>query len=90
MGVVLVSVSDPLGVYLRVWEYGLHTTLPTTFLGVKIGSYVYVFMSAIAVGSMTIIYAYYEDKNIPNVFIKGLHDFINMKYALWKKDSIHK
>jgi len=85
-GLVLVSLSEPLGLYMRVWQYGVKTTLPTFFLGTKLEAYVYVVFGSIAVGSAVLIGAFYEDKKSKNIFIDSLKDLFSAKYACWQKN----
>lgn len=85
MGLLIVSISEPLGIYLQAWQYGASTTLMTFPLGVKLESYIYVVLGAIAVSSIVIIYSVYQNMGIKNIFLQGLKDLFAVKYAFWKK-----
>ncbi|MBI2617711.1 hypothetical protein HYW55_06270 [Candidatus Gottesmanbacteria bacterium] len=83
-GLLIVSISEPLGIYLQVWEFGVNETFTTFPLGVKLESYIYVLLGSIAVSSITIIYSTYQDMGIRNIFIQGLKDLFSGNYAFWK------
>lgn len=85
LGLLIVSVSEPLGIYLQAWKYGTNTTLTTFLLGTKLESYVYLILGSIAVGSITVIYSSYQDMKVRNIFLQGIKDLFSFKYALWKK-----
>ncbi|MBP9690623.1 hypothetical protein KBD81_00935 [Candidatus Woesebacteria bacterium] len=85
-GLVIVSISEPLGIYLKAWEYGATTTLPTFYLGVKLESYVYVTLCSVGVGSLTMIYATYQDMKIKNIVLQGIKDFFSARYAFWRSE----
>ena len=83
--VVIVSFSEPFGLYLQAWTYGSTTTLPALPTGVKLESYLYVILCTISVSSMVIIYTAYEDMKIKYLLLQGFKDLFSCKYALWKK-----
>lgn len=85
LGLLLVSASEPFGIYLQAWQYGTKTTLPTFILGAKVESYLYVILGAASVSSLVMIYSHYEDRGIKNVFWQGIKDIISGKYAFWRK-----
>jgi len=85
-GLIIVSISEPLGIYLKAWEYGERTTLTTFYFGVKLESYVYVVMGSLGVGALTVIYSYYQDMKTKNIFLQGLKDLSSAKYAFWKSN----
>lgn len=86
LGLIIVSISEPLGLYLKAWEYGALTTFKTFYFGVKPESYMYVILGSIAVGSITIIYSNYQDMKVKNIFLQSLKDLISTKYALWRRN----
>lgn len=89
LGLLMVQISEPTGIYMKAWQYGINTTLPTLLLGVKFESYIYVIAGAISVSSLVIIYSTYQDegiKGIKNVFFQLFKDLASTKYAFWKME----
>jgi len=84
-GLIIVQMSEPLGIYMQVWLFGLNTTLPTLQFGVKLESYLYVVVGSIAVSSAALISSQYQDMGVKNIFLQGLKDLLSTKYAIWRR-----
>ncbi|MDO8576794.1 MAG: hypothetical protein Q7R82_00470 [Candidatus Daviesbacteria bacterium] len=87
LGLFMVQISEPTGIFMKAWQYGMNTTLPTLPLGVKLESYIYVITGAISVSSLVIIYSTYQNdgiKSLRNIFLQLFKDLISARYAFWK------
>ena len=85
IGILIVSLCEPLGIFLKAWQYGTTTTLSTLPWGVKFESYIYVFLGSISMGSITIICLHYQDMKIKNIALQLVKDLLSTKYACWRK-----